>query len=282
MKPGRDLSSGSGSHSSGSSSGDHNKNQRSYYASNSTNTYFVACDLCSNGAYPSNPRKKLSSWPTVRCRDVYNNLLSLNKHANPTQCYNEAYAYRDACCDNYSYQTSMSRQSSSSSRSSLPLPSLSTVFMLFCIWFLAREYVRNRRRLRDGELDFQDDSSVPPEEGTEYKNMGSEDTGKEAPQKLMKLGKRQRIRGVTSEKSSQDQDDEGSNASPVLSFIQKLVSTPPHQKKNRPRDSFLPPEEKWTNYDEMGAAEKGEGVARKLDGKLGSKSSRRQRRNFRS
>lgn len=235
METTRDLGSGSHSH----DSGDHGKNnKRSYYSSNSTNTYFVACDLCSNGEYPSKPRKKVSSWPTVRCRDIYNDLQSLNKHANPTQCYNQTYQYRDLCCDTNT-QTSVARQSSvsSNSSSSLPLPRFSTIFAVFIIWFVAREYVKSRRRMLDGEGDI-DDSSIPPEEGTEYKKMGSEGIDKEVPQKLMKLGSKplrsKRSTSINRGRSKRDDsEDDDSDASPVLSFIQMLLSTPPNRQKNR-------------------------------------------------
>lgn len=235
MKPGRHLSSGSGSGSGDShdSSSDDNGNQHSYsyYGQNTNSTVtFVACDLCFNGAYPLKPRKKVSSWPTITCKAIYYDLQSLNKHANPTQCYSKANEYRVACCS----ESTTSRQSRS--HFSLPHPKFSTLFGIFIIWFIAREYVKSRRRLRDGE-DF-DDSSIPPEEEADYKDMGVEENGKDSPQKLMKLGSKSSRRkrsssGRRGRSRRDDYDDDDSNASPVLSIIQMLMSTPQHKQRNR-------------------------------------------------
>ncbi|CAJ1969850.1 unnamed protein product [Cylindrotheca closterium] len=226
--------SGSGSQDSHDSSDDHG-NQRSYSSQNTYNMTFVACDLCYNGEYPPKPRKKLSSWPTVTCKGIYYDLQSLNKHANPTQCYSKANEYRASCCSEAT--TTSTRQSRS--QSSFPHPKLSTVFGIFLIWFIAREYVKSRRRLRDGTDDYDDSSSVPPEEGADYKQMDSEEKGKNAPQKLMKLGSRPSSRRSGRRgKSRRDDynDDDDSNASPILSIIQMLISTPKHkQRKTRPQ-----------------------------------------------
>mmetsp|Transcript_41323 Transcript_41323/g.99549 ORF Transcript_41323/g.99549 Transcript_41323/m.99549 type:complete len:279 (+) Transcript_41323:22-858(+) len=234
MKPRRHLSSGSGSGSDSHDSSNDNGNKYNHYGQNSYNMTFVACDLCYNGEYPPKPRKKVSSWPTVTCKDIYYDLQSLNKHANPTQCYSKANEYRTACCT----ESTTARQSRS--ESSFPHPKFSTVFGIFIIWFIAREYVKSRRRLRDGGEDY-DDSSIPPEEGADYKEMGLEENGKEAPQKLMKLGskssRRKRSSSGRRRRRSRsrrgDYDDDDSNASPVLSIIQMLISTPQHKQRNK-------------------------------------------------